>query len=116
MHYRQRWSNSITVKCLLVPIMVSHQVTQHLFRELDITAEWTGFDHSRMVVFVTGLAQIENAHQCSHPDCSGKPCIRAYTSDAVLVALVLESTGAGGHANSSNTALASFKSAVSNPS
>src|SRR2546427_3983259 len=36
--------------------------------------------------------------------------------DAVLVALVLESQGAAGHANSSNNALASCKSAVSNPS
>src|SRR5215475_4677389 len=39
-----------------------------------------------------------------------------YSHDAVLVALVLESQGAAGHANSSNNALASFKSAVSNPS
>ena len=36
--------------------------------------------------------------------------------DAVLVALVLESQGATGHANASNNAFASFKSAVSNPS
>ena len=39
-----------------------------------------------------------------------------YSHDAVLVALVLESQGAAGHANSSNNAFASFRSAVSNPS
>src|SRR5215510_6727065 len=39
-----------------------------------------------------------------------------YSRDAVLVVLVLESQGAAGHANSSNNALASCKSAVSNPS
>src|SRR2546427_9015159 len=39
-----------------------------------------------------------------------------YSHDGLLVALVLESTGAAGHANSSNNAFASFKSAVSNPS
>src|SRR5215467_788395 len=39
-----------------------------------------------------------------------------YSHDAVLVVLVLESQGAAGHANSSNNAFASFKSAVSNPS
>src|SRR5262244_1138240 len=39
-----------------------------------------------------------------------------YSHDAVLVVLVLESQGAGGHANSSNNALASLRSAVSNPS
>jgi hypothetical protein len=39
-----------------------------------------------------------------------------YSRDAVLMVLVLESTGAAGHANSSNNAFASFKSAVSKPS
>src|SRR2546428_9411383 len=62
LHDRQRRSKSLTVKWLLVPIVVSHQVTQHLFRKLDITAEWTGVDHSRVVAFVAGLAQIGNAH------------------------------------------------------
>jgi hypothetical protein len=50
--------------------------TQHLFRELDITAEWTSVDHGRMVVCVTGLAQIGDAHQCSRPDGSMKLYIR----------------------------------------
>src|SRR5215831_6734205 len=36
--------------------------------------------------------------------------------DGMLVALVLESQGAGGYDNSSNNALASLRSAVSNPS
>src|SRR5439155_11776588 len=39
-----------------------------------------------------------------------------YSHETVLVALILESQGAAGHANSSNNAFASFKSAVSNPS
>src|SRR6266853_1105729 len=39
-----------------------------------------------------------------------------YSHDAVLVVLFLESQGAGSHANSSNNAFASCKSAVSNPS
>src|SRR5262249_6818434 len=39
-----------------------------------------------------------------------------YSHDAVLVVLVLESQGTGGHANSSSNALASCKSAVSKPS
>src|SRR5215475_7785970 len=39
-----------------------------------------------------------------------------YSHNAVLAVLVLESQGAADHANSSNNALASFKSAVSNPS
>src|SRR5215468_6275694 len=39
-----------------------------------------------------------------------------YSYDAVLVALVLESQDAAGHANSSNNALASLRSAVSKPS
>ena len=65
-----------TVKRILLAMTLSHQVTQHGFRELDIAAEWTGFDYGRVVVFVTGLAQIGDAHQCSYPDCSGKPCIR----------------------------------------
>src|SRR5437660_1753830 len=73
---RQRWSKSSTLKCLLVSIVVSHQVTQYLFREVGIAAEWTGVDHGRVMVFVTGLAQIGNAYQCSYPDGSGKPCIR----------------------------------------
>src|SRR5262245_23746091 len=75
MHYRQRWSKSSTVKCLLVPIAVPNYVTQQGFSKLDIVAEWTGFDHSRVVVFVTGLAQIGNAHQCSRPHGSTKPWV-----------------------------------------
>jgi len=67
MHHRQGGSKSITVKCLVVSIVVSHKVTQHLFRELDIAAEWTCFDYGRVVVFVTGLAQIRKVHQCSYP-------------------------------------------------
>src|SRR2546429_9531009 len=39
-----------------------------------------------------------------------------YSRDAVLVALILESQGAVGHANASNNALASLRSAVSKPS
>ena len=35
--------------------------------------------------------------------------------DAVLAVVVLESKGVAGHANSSDNALASYKSAVSNP-
>src|SRR5439155_21939303 len=55
LHDRQRWSKSRTTKGLLVALTLSHQVTQHLFRKEDITAEWTSVDHGRMVVFVTGL-------------------------------------------------------------
>src|SRR2546430_17041992 len=75
MHYRQCWSKSITVKWMLLAMTLSHQVIQHLFRELGITAEWTCSDNGRMVVFVTGLAQIGNAHQCSRPDGSTQPCV-----------------------------------------
>src|SRR5262245_30872078 len=39
-----------------------------------------------------------------------------YLHGMVLVTLALESQGAGGHANASNNALASLRSAVSNPS
>src|SRR6266478_8893947 len=95
---------------------LSHQVTQHLFRELDIVAEWTGFDHGRAIVFVTGLTKSGNAHRYSYLDGSVKPCVMLVFQDAVLMVLVLENKGAAGHANSSNNALASCKSAVSNPS
>src|ERR1700704_3630380 len=79
-------------------------------------AEWTGFDHSRAIVFVTGLTKSGNTHRYSSLDGSVQPCVLLVCQDAVLVALVLESTGATSHANSSNNALASCKSAVSNPS
>src|SRR6266446_10297948 len=62
-----------TVKRILLAMTLSHQVTQYLFRQLDITAEWTGFDHGRAIVFVTGLTKRGNVHQCSRPDGSGKP-------------------------------------------
>src|SRR5438128_884787 len=45
LHDRQRWSKSRTTKGLLLALPLSHQVTQHLFRKLDIVAEWTDFDH-----------------------------------------------------------------------
>src|SRR5215510_1706355 len=76
LHDRQRWSKSRTTKWLLLALTLSHQVTQHLFRKLDIGAEWTGFDHGRAIVFVTGLTQSGNAHQCSCPDGSMKLYIR----------------------------------------
>ena len=44
------------------------------------------------------------------------PTSDVYSRDVVLVAFVLESKDSAGHANSSNNALASFKSAVSKPS
>src|SRR5205823_9136075 len=116
LHDRQRWSKSRTTKGLLLALTLSHQVTQHLFRKLDIVAEWTGFDHGRAIVFVTGLTQSGNAHRYSFPDGSGQPCVMLVCQDAVLVALILESQGAAGHPNSSNNAFASFKSAVSKPS
>src|SRR5437870_3208273 len=50
MHDRQRWSKSRTTKGLLRALPLSHQVTQHLFRKLNIGAEWTGFDHGRAIV------------------------------------------------------------------
>src|SRR5215831_7836101 len=116
LHDRQRWSKSCTTKGLLLALTLSHQVTQHLFRKLDIVAEWTGFDHGRAIVFVTGLTKSGNVHRYSSLDGSVQPCIMLVFQDAVLVALVLESQGAGGHANSSNNALASLRSAVSKPS
>ena len=75
-HDRQRWLKSCTTKRLLLALTLPHQVTQHLFRKLDITAEWTGVDHGRAIVFVTGLTQSGNAHQCSRPDGSMKLYIR----------------------------------------
>jgi hypothetical protein len=114
-HDRQRWSKGLTVKCLLVSIVVSYQVTQYLFRDLDITAKWTGFDHSRVMVFVTCLTKRGNVHRDFSPDGSMKPYIRRVPYDTMLAVLVLENRGAAGHANSSNNAFASFKSAVSNP-
>src|SRR5215831_5769201 len=75
-HDRQRWSKSRTTEGILLALTLSYQVTQHLFRKLDIIAEWTGFNHGRAIVFVTSLTQSGNAHQCSYPDCSGKPHIR----------------------------------------
>src|SRR5215510_10659945 len=71
-HDRQRWSKSRATKRLLLALPLSHQITQHLFRKLDITAEWTSFDHGRAIVCVTGLTKSGNAHQCSRPDCAGK--------------------------------------------
>src|SRR5712691_11166263 len=71
LHDRQRWSKSRTTKGLLLALTLSHQVTKHLFRKLGITAEWTGFDHGRAIVFVTGLTQSGKIHQCSRPDGSG---------------------------------------------
>src|SRR5215510_14043423 len=115
-HDRQRWSKSRTTKGLLLVLTLSHQVTQHLFRELDIAAEWTGFDHGRAIVFVTGLTKSGQVHRYSYLNGSVKPCVICVFQDAVLVALAPESTGATSHANSSNNAFASFKSAVSKPS
>src|SRR5262245_24090265 len=43
LHDRQRWSKSPTTKGLLLALTLSHQVTQYLFRKLDLVAEWTGF-------------------------------------------------------------------------
>src|SRR5437870_9712184 len=73
LHDRHRWSKSRTTKGMLHALTLSHQVTQHLFRELDIVAKWTGVDHGRAIVFVTGLTKSGNAHQCSRPDGSMKP-------------------------------------------
>src|SRR6267142_2562965 len=42
MHHRQRWSKSRTTKEMLLALTLSHQVTQSLFRKVDIVAEWTG--------------------------------------------------------------------------
>src|SRR6266567_669024 len=67
LHDRQRWSKSSTPKGLLLALTLLHQVTQYLFRKLDIIAEWTGFNHGRAIVFVTCLTQSGNAHQCSYP-------------------------------------------------
>ena len=97
-------------------LTLSHQVTQHLFRKLDITAEWTGFDDGRAIVCVTGLAQIGNAHQYSVQIAERSHTSDVYSHDAVLVVLVLESQGAGGYNNSSNNAFASLRSNVSKPS
>src|SRR5712691_8931031 len=116
MHDRQRWSKSRTTKGMLHAQTLSHQVTQYLFRELDIAAEWTGVDHGRAIVFVTGLTKRGNGHRYSSLDGSMQPCVMLVCQDAVLVALVLESQGAAGHANASNNAFASCRSAVSNPS
>src|SRR6266581_9133210 len=101
LHDRQRWSKSRTTKGLLLALTLAHQVTQHRFRKLDIVAEWTGVDHGRAIVFVTGLTQSGNAHRYSYLDGSMTPCVMFVFQDAVLVALALESQGAGGHANSS---------------
>ena len=57
-------------------LTLSHQVTQHRFRTLDIVAAWTGVDHGRAIVFVTGLTKSGNTHEGSRPDCSGKSYIR----------------------------------------
>src|SRR6266853_5707953 len=76
LHDSQRWSKSRTTKGLLLALTLSHQVTHHRFRKMDIVAEWTGFDHGRAIVFVTGLTKHGNAHQCSRPNCSGKSYIR----------------------------------------
>jgi hypothetical protein len=67
LHDRQRWAKSRTTKGMLLALPLSHQVTQHLFRKLDIGAEWTGVDHGRAIVFVTCLTKSGNAHQCSYP-------------------------------------------------
>src|SRR5262245_18446028 len=69
LHDRQRWSKSRTTEGLLLALNLSHQVTQHRFRILNIGAEWTGFDDGRAIVFVTGLTKSGNAYQCSRPDC-----------------------------------------------
>src|SRR5437016_7939204 len=72
MHDRQRRSKCRTTKGLLLALTLSHQVTQHRFRTLDIVAEWTDFDHGRAILFVTGLTKSGNAHRYSYPDGSGK--------------------------------------------
>src|SRR3989442_4956184 len=36
LHDRQRWSKSSTTKGILLALTLPHQVTQHLFRALDI--------------------------------------------------------------------------------
>src|SRR5262249_1075607 len=76
LYNRQRWSKSRTTKRLLLALTLSHQVTQHLFRKWQMRAEWTGFDQGRAIVFVTGLTQRGNTHQCSRPDGSMKLYIR----------------------------------------
>src|SRR5215470_1411677 len=38
LHDRQRWSKSRTTKGLLLTLSLAHQVTQHLFRKVDIVA------------------------------------------------------------------------------
>src|SRR5262249_35682542 len=75
-HDRQRWAKSCTTKGLLLALTLAHQVTQHLFREWDIVAEWTDFDHGRAIAFVTSLTKSGNAHQCSRRDGSGTSYIR----------------------------------------
>ena len=75
MHDRQRWSKSPTTKGLLLALPLLHQVTQHLFRKLDIVAEWTGIDHGRAIVFVTCLTKSGNGHSYSYLDSSVKPCV-----------------------------------------
>src|SRR2546422_5128644 len=84
LHDRQRWSESRTTKGLLLALTLSHQVTQHRFRKLDIVAEWTGFDYGRAIVFVTGLTKSGNAHRYSYPDGSGKPCVMLVFQDVVV--------------------------------
>src|SRR6266702_1568011 len=81
LHDRQRWSKSRTTKGLLLALTLSHQVTQHLFRELDIVAEWTGVDHGRAIVFVTGLTKRGNAHRYSSLDGSVTPCVMLVFQD-----------------------------------
>src|SRR5215510_12568399 len=49
-------------------LTLSHQITQHRFKKLDIVAEGTGVDHGRAIVLITGLTKSGNAHQCSRPD------------------------------------------------
>jgi hypothetical protein len=39
LHDRQRWSKSRTTKGLFLALAFSDQVTQYLFRKLDIVAE-----------------------------------------------------------------------------
>src|SRR4030095_11885622 len=73
LHDRPRWSKGSTTKWMLLAMTLLHQVTQHLFRKLDIGAEWTGFDHGRAIVFVTGLTQSGNAHRYSYLNGSMKP-------------------------------------------
>jgi hypothetical protein len=73
LHDRQRWSKSRTTEGMLLALTLSHQVTQHRFRKLDIVAAWTGFDHGRAIVFVTGLTKRGHAHRYSSLDGSVKP-------------------------------------------